>query len=88
MTGAKRVAMEYCPRNANPYIGRVDAGTIELVQSFGVEVVPSGDLIQQFEATWDDDQEASHFEAAKHCRGLRRGASEFIADEITAGRAS
>src|ERR1051325_8512548 len=38
--GAKRVAMEYSPRNANPYIGRVDAGTIELVKSFGCEVVP------------------------------------------------
>ena len=40
--GAKRVAMEYSPRNGNPYIGRVDAGTIELVRSFGVEVVAVG----------------------------------------------
>ena len=49
--------MEYSPRNANPYIGRVDAGTIELVAVFGVELVSSGDLIQLFEATWDDDQD-------------------------------
>src|SRR4029077_1939429 len=79
--GAKRVAMEYSPRNANPYIGRVDAGTVELVKSFGCEVVASGDLIQLFEATWDDDQEKSHFEAAKLCRDAYDVAFKFIADE-------
>jgi len=80
--GAKKVAMEYSPRNANPYIGRVDAGTVELVQSYHVELVPSGDLIQLFEATWDDAQVASHFEAAKHCRSAYDVAFQFIADEI------
>ncbi|MBI3412070.1 MAG: M24 family metallopeptidase [Planctomycetes bacterium] len=64
--GAKRVAMEYVPRNANPYVSRVDAGTVELVRSFGVEVVPSGDLVQLFEACWDDEQWAMHLEAATH----------------------
>jgi Xaa-Pro aminopeptidase len=82
--GARRVAMEYSPRNANPYIGRVDAGTIELVNSYHVEVVPSGDLIQQFEATWDADQEKSHFEAAGHCRDAYDVAFDFIASEIRA----
>ncbi|WP_435019561.1 M24 family metallopeptidase [Tundrisphaera sp. TA3] len=56
VAGRSRIAMEYSPRNANPYIGRVDAGTIEMVRSFGPEIVSSGDLIQEFEATWDDDQ--------------------------------
>ncbi|MBN9119769.1 MAG: M24 family metallopeptidase [Planctomycetes bacterium] len=82
VSGTKRVAMEYSERNCNPYIGRVDAGTIELVRSFGCEVVGSGDLIQQFEATWDDDQEKSHFEAAKLCRAAYDVAFGFIADEI------
>jgi Xaa-Pro aminopeptidase len=82
--GAKRVAMEYSPRNANPYISRVDAGTVELVRSYHVEVEPSGDLIQQFEATWDDEQEASHFAAAKLCRAAYDVAFGFIADEIRA----
>lgn len=84
VSGAKKVAMEYSPRNANPYIGRVDAGTIELVKSFGCEVVPSGDLIQLFEAVWDADQEESHFEAAKLCRAAYDVAFAFIADEIQA----
>lgn len=82
--GAKRVAMEYSPRNANPYISRVDAGTVELVKSYGVEVVPSGDLIQLFEAVWDDEQEKSHFEAAKHCRAAYDVAFDFIAAEVKA----
>jgi len=82
--GAKRVAMEYSPRNANPYIGRVDAGTVELVKSYGCDVLASGDLIQQFEAVWDDDQEKSHFEAATHCRAAYDIAFGFIADGVRA----
>jgi Xaa-Pro aminopeptidase len=84
VVGAKRVAMEYSERNANPYISRVDAGTVELVRSFGPEVVGSGDLIQQFEAVWDDDQEKSHFEAAALCRAAYDVAFDFIASEIRA----
>ena len=45
--------MEYSPGVTNPYISCVDAGTVEFVRSLGVEVVSSGDLIQQFEATLD-----------------------------------
>jgi Xaa-Pro aminopeptidase len=82
--GSNRVAMEYSKRNANPYIGRVDAGTVELVRSFGCDVVGSGDLIQQFEATWDDAQEKSHFEAATLCRAAYDVAFDFIASEIRA----
>jgi Xaa-Pro dipeptidase len=80
--GAKRVAMEYVPRNANPYVSRVDAGTIELVRSFGVEVVPSGDLVQVFEACWSDEQWAMHLEAAKHTRSAFDSAFAFIADRV------
>lgn len=84
LSGARRVAMEYSPRNANPYIGRVDAGTIELVRSFGCDVAASGDLIQLFEATWDEEQEKSHFEAAQLCRDAYDVAFQFIAAEIRA----
>ncbi len=82
LTGCQRVAMEYVPRNANPYVSRVDAGTIELVRSFGVEIVPSGDLIQQFEACWDDEQWAMHLEAAKHTRSAFDVAFAFIAERV------
>src|SRR5216683_187271 len=80
--GAHRVAMEYVPRNANPYVSRVDAGTVELVRSFGVEVLPSGDLVQMFEACWDDDQWAMHLEAAQQTRSAYDIAFGFIADRV------
>jgi Xaa-Pro aminopeptidase len=63
--GMRRVAMEFSPRNAIPYVAKVDAGTVALVRAAGVEVVSSGDLIQLFEATWDDDQWQMHREAEK-----------------------
>ncbi|HET8668742.1 MAG TPA: M24 family metallopeptidase, partial [Terriglobales bacterium] len=59
----KTLAMQYSPNNMVPYIGLVDAGTIELIRSFGVTPVTSADLVAQFEATWSDEQIRSHFEA-------------------------
>jgi Xaa-Pro aminopeptidase len=85
VAGSRRVAMEYVPRNANPYVSRVDAGTIELVRSCGTEVVPSGDLVQMFEACWDDDQWAMHQEAANHTRSAYDAAFAFIAERVRAG---
>jgi Xaa-Pro aminopeptidase len=82
VSGARRVAMEYVPRNANPYVSRVDAGTIELVRSCGVEVVPSGDLVQMFEASWDEEQWAMHREAAQHTRSAYDVAFAFIAERV------
>jgi Xaa-Pro dipeptidase len=80
--GRSKVAMEYSPRNANPYISRVDAGTIELVRSTGAEVVPSGDLVGRFESTWDDEQWAMHQVAAKVCRQAYDVAFALIAERV------
>ncbi len=87
LCGSRVVAMEYVPRNANPYISRVDAGTIELVRSMGTEIVSSGDLIQQFEAVWSDEQWALHLEAARGTRSAIDVAFQFIRQRIqTEGR--
>jgi Xaa-Pro dipeptidase len=59
----RRIAMQYSPLNLIPYIGLVDAGTIEMVRSFGPEIVSSGDLVARFEATWTDEQIRSHYDA-------------------------
>jgi Xaa-Pro aminopeptidase len=85
LRGTRRIAMEYVPRNANPYVSRVDAGTVELVRACGVDVVPSGDLIQRFEACWDDEQWAMHQEAARHTRSAFDVAFGFIRDRIRSG---
>jgi Xaa-Pro dipeptidase len=61
----KRVAMEYSPGAAIPYISRVDAGTMEMVRAAGPEVVSSADLVQAFESRWMPDQKALHDRAAR-----------------------
>ncbi len=86
LEGSKTIAMEYVPRNANPYISRVDAGTIELVKSFGAGPVSSGDLVQRFEACWDDEQWAMHLEAAKHTDSAFTAAFGFITERIRSQR--
>lgn len=60
LSGARRVAMNYSPRGAIPYVSRVDAGTVELVRSLGVEIVSAADLIQEFEATLSSAQMEGH----------------------------
>ena len=65
LQGMRRVAMEYSPNCAIPYVSRVDAGTVELVRRMGVEVVTSGDLIQRFGAVWDAAAIATHREASE-----------------------
>ncbi len=60
LAGARRIAMEYVPYNANPYCSLVDAGTVELVRSLGPEVVSSADFAQVFEATLTVAQIDSH----------------------------
>ena len=70
--GARRIAMDYSPGCAIPYVSRVDAGTVEIVRAMGVEVVTAADLIQRFEATLTREQLGSHQRAARALRVDRR----------------
>src|SRR5262249_50126401 len=63
-SGSPRIAMQYSPNNAIPYLSRVDAGTIELIRSFGIEVVSSADLVNHFECAWSSTQLSLHETAA------------------------
>lgn len=83
--GARRVAMEYSPRCAIPYVSRVDAGTIELVRACGVEVVSSGDLVGRFEAAWDASAIATHHRASDALYRIKDRAFAFIAERLAAG---
>src|SRR5579863_2093827 len=62
---AKRVAMQYSPQCAIPYVAMVDAGTVELVRALGVEVASSAELVQHFEARWSAAALESHLEAGR-----------------------
>ncbi|MCA9058028.1 MAG: M24 family metallopeptidase [Planctomycetaceae bacterium] len=82
--GYRRIAMEYSSRNGNPYISRVDAGTVELVRSFGTDIISSGDLISLFESTLTDAQLQSHYQACEYCDAAFGVAWKFIADTVRA----
>ena len=82
LTGVKRVAMEYSPRAAIPYVSRVDGGTIELVRSLGVDIVSSGDLIQQFEARWDEAAIAGHRKASEALYRIKDQAFALVAQRL------
>jgi Xaa-Pro aminopeptidase len=82
LNGCSKVAMEYSPRQGNPYVARVDAGLLEIVRDCGVDVGSSGDLVQLFEAAWTDEQWTLHLDAAKRTDAAFTQAWNFIADRV------
>ena len=69
--------MQYSPDCMIPYVSLVDAGTVEMVRSLGVEVVTAdGSLSAHFEhtvAVTDDGPVAIGVKPGrKHCRRKRR----------------
>jgi Xaa-Pro dipeptidase len=84
LRGGRRVAMQYSPDCAVPYVSMVDAGTVELVRGLGVEVVSSANLIQYFEARWTAEQLAMHLEAAQKIDQIRRQAFERVGAKLRA----
>jgi Xaa-Pro dipeptidase len=85
LAGIRRVAMEYSPDCAIPYLSRVDAGTAEAVRRRGVEIVSSGDLVQRFEATWSAEQLTTHREASEALYRIKERAFEAAASALRDG---
>jgi Xaa-Pro aminopeptidase len=87
LSGMKRVAMEHSPGAAIPYVARVDAGTIEMVESAaGVKVVSSADLVQMFESRWTPEQKQLHDQAATNTMLAKDEAFELIRTRLAQGR--
>jgi Xaa-Pro dipeptidase len=84
--GLKRVAMEYSPGNAIPYVSRVDAGTVESVRQLGIDVASSGDLIQRFEAVWSDEAFKTHLAASERLYRIKDRAFEMVRQARQSGR--
>jgi len=83
---SKKVAMQYSPKNNIPYVSLVDAGTIELIKSFGVKVVSSADLISIFEALIDERGYQLHKEAQRDIDEIRKLAFQKIREAINSGQ--
>src|SRR3954451_13888319 len=80
--GLKRVAMQYSPNCAIPYVSMVDAGTVELVRSVGLEAVRAAELIQAFEARCTPEQLATHMEAGRRVDLGRGAAFQFVLERL------
>jgi Xaa-Pro aminopeptidase len=83
---ARRVAMEYSPHGAIPYIGRVDAGTLEMIRGLGVEVVTSADLVQAVEARLSLAQLAGHRQTATALLQIKDAAFAHVAAALRTGQ--
>jgi Xaa-Pro aminopeptidase len=79
-----RIAMEYSPLNAIPYMSRVDGGTLDLIRSFGVEVISSANIAQRFEAQLTDEQVASHREAGQRIIAAKDTLFKELGDKLRA----
>ena len=77
-----KVAMEYSPLYELPRVGRVDAGTVELVRSLGAEVVPSGDVLQYATERWSAAQLASHRYAVETLTRIVKDAFGFVGENV------
>ncbi|UCF06017.1 MAG: M24 family metallopeptidase [bacterium] len=84
--GAKKIAMQYSPLNNIPYTSIIDGGTIDLIRSFGPEIVSSADLVQQFEAVIDQKGYESHLKAGDIIQHIKNEAFAEIGKEISGGK--
>jgi len=79
------LAMQYSPNNSVFTISLVDAGTVDLIRGLGKNVVSSGDLIAQFEATWSEDQIKTHFAARDSIDAITAAAFQEIGRRVRNG---
>jgi len=85
LRGCSVVAMEYSPECNIPYLSRIDAGTVEFIRRIGVRVISSGDLVQQFEAAWDEAAIATHRGASERLYRVKDRAFQYISARLSAG---
>jgi len=81
----RNIAMQYSPNNGVFTISLVDGGMIELVRSFGKNIVSSGDLVALFEATWTEEQIKTHFAARDSIDTVTAGAFQEIGRRVRNG---
>jgi Xaa-Pro dipeptidase len=84
--GCRKIAMEYSPRNAVPYLSKVDGGVIDLVRENQITVVSSGSFLQYYTCVWDEQQLKSHLFAADLLDKTASNVWSWIAEHLKKGR--
>jgi Xaa-Pro dipeptidase len=79
------IAMQYSPNNLVFTVSLVDAGTVDMIRGLGKNVVSSGDLVAQFEATLTDAQIQTHFAARDAIDSITAAAFQEIGRRVRNG---
>ncbi len=78
----QKIALQYSPYNAIPTISKIDAGTFELLKSFKLNLISSGDLIQQFDACLSKIQLNTHINVSKELDEVLKKALQYIKHKV------
>jgi Xaa-Pro dipeptidase len=85
LSNFRDIAMQYSPNNLVFTVSLVDGGTLEMIRGLGKNVVSSGDLVAQFEATWTDEQIKTHFAARDAIDSITAAAFKEIGRRVRNG---
>jgi Xaa-Pro aminopeptidase len=81
----RRVAAQYSPHDELPNVSRLDAGTAELLASFGAKLHTSADLVQRFAAVWSPEQLAGHRRACARLHAIVKETFDWVAGRLRSG---
>jgi Xaa-Pro aminopeptidase len=70
----RRLAVDWSPRGAIPYLDGVPLGVAELLRELGATLVPSVELVTRYCAVWSPADLASHRRAAESIAAIAREA--------------
>ncbi len=84
LSGHNTVAMHYSPMGDVPYVSIVDGGTLDLIRSFGIEVVSAQDLIQEFEGLVTEKMFESYKQASPIMHQITQDGFDEIGRKIQA----
>ena len=81
----RTLALEISPLDQVPYLDRVPHGVVQLLESFGAQLVSSAPLVSRFAARWSEQERAGHRTAAEALAGVAREALAWVGGEAARG---
>ena len=82
----QKIACQYAPMGNVPTISTMDAGLVEYLRSFDIELISSADLMQHFGAVLTDAQIETHRQAGVIIHQILEDAFAWIRKSLDAGQ--
>ncbi|MGH7515400.1 MAG: M24 family metallopeptidase [Gemmatimonadales bacterium] len=79
----KRLAVDWSPRGAIPYLDGVPLGVAELLRELGATLVPSAELVTRYCSVWSPADVASHCRAAEAIAAIAREALALAGSRVS-----